>query len=1010
MSDVLDLARDLIRRPSVTPDDAGCQALIAERLEAAGMTVEWFPSGAVSNLLLTHGDGAPHLMLLGHTDVVPPGPENLWTSPPFAPEVRNGVLYGRGAADMKSSVAAFVVALEAFLEAHPGHAGTVSLLLTSDEEGPARDGTRVVADALAERDRLPDHCLVGEPSSTESLGDTLRIGRRGSIQACLTVRGVQGHTAYADPAENPVHRAAPVLADLAAMTFDDGDEHFPATRLQVSNVAAGTGADNVTPGEITVWFNLRHHPGTSSEALEARIRDRISDRHPGEWTLDWRVSGVPFGPATGALAEAAALACTRHRGHPPRRDTGGGTSDGRFLGPLGVEVVELGPVNATIHRVDECMEIKDRGFTARSWPDCCRAPERSNSHASRPVLRYARALATSYGNLIMRKLVQIGLILGMVVSSVTASESPEIASDNKQIWGIWGGELIFEIRTDTLSQFEIETYHSGNRVEDVQSIPLRLRSTGSLSIEAPYGNFERFLDGQIGLDGGISFHHKGNRVSLEGATLAGSRVDGQPALVIVGAAGNPLFHITNLHIETEPYNDLLTMSASDIRATEYIETALGIPHAKSIAFGTVAGRFNLHIPYGADLSQRGPGCSNPEWPNDGHTADVTLISIGDVSQMGGPNGSGFFKVAPSATLRNEGTADIPWVPKFDQIPQYTHSPRDQHPFLVWAMYREVDGRFEMISNSGTKHAFLTVNTGCACSSGNILWNDCEDTYATGTNDSGTVLGPLSEIDANIGLFESTCSFFDPDCNSVQTNWSSTYENRLLVHPTDLDVAGATYYLDSWYIVQYDINIWNTMGYREINPSSSGGGWTFSPFGNFVQAPVVGEWVAENTTDPMEAHEIIVVPSETPGEPYPGNMPQGHLRLLVKVTEVSPDRWRYNYALQNYDFDRGVTGVSIPKEDAATVFETYFGDIDSNAGNDWTVTDNGTSMDYTADSEDDKQTWFRLYNYEIETSVEPHEGMVTLEFASGATPSSVQAPSLVPRLPEEFFEDGFESGK
>lgn len=359
MSDVLDLARELIRRPSVTPDDAGCQALIAERLQAAGMTAEWFPSGEVSNLLLSHGSGSPHLMLLGHTDVVPPGPESAWASPPFEPAERDGYLYGRGAADMKSSVAAFVLALEDFLARHPDHPGIVSLLLTSDEEGPARDGTRVVAEALQGAGRLPHHCLVGEPSSREALGDTLRIGRRGSIQARLEVRGVQGHTAYADPRDNPVHRVAPVLHALTAMSFADGDAHFPATRLQVSNVAAGTGADNVTPGEVRIAFNLRHHPASTAEDLERSIRRLIAATDPGDWHLDWRISGVPFGPATGPLADAATAACADHLGHEPLRDTGGGTSDGRFLGPLGVEVVELGPVNATIHQVNESIKINE---------------------------------------------------------------------------------------------------------------------------------------------------------------------------------------------------------------------------------------------------------------------------------------------------------------------------------------------------------------------------------------------------------------------------------------------------------------------------------------------------------------------------------------------------------------------------------------------------------------------------------------------------------------------------
>ncbi|RFF31193.1 succinyl-diaminopimelate desuccinylase [Wenzhouxiangella sediminis] len=356
---VLTLARELISRASVTPEDAGCQPLIADRLEAAGMAVESIDVEDVHNLLARHGSGSPHLMLVGHTDVVPPGPESNWASPPFEPEIRDGVLYGRGAADMKSSVAAFVLALEAFLEAHPDHPGTVSLLLTSDEEGPARHGVRAVVPELEKRGMMPDACLVGEPSSRDRLGDVIRIGRRGSIQGRLTIRGIQGHTAYADPRDNPVHRAGPLLAELGRLDFDDGDEFFPPTRLQVSNVRAGTGADNVTPGELEIWFNLRNNPNTRSDALESRIRHLIEDADPGDWALSWRVSGEPFGPASGPLPGVVETACRELLGIESKPDTGGGTSDGRFFGPLGIPVVELGPVNATIHQVDECIAVDE---------------------------------------------------------------------------------------------------------------------------------------------------------------------------------------------------------------------------------------------------------------------------------------------------------------------------------------------------------------------------------------------------------------------------------------------------------------------------------------------------------------------------------------------------------------------------------------------------------------------------------------------------------------------------
>lgn len=359
-SPVLDLARTLIERPSVTPDDQGCQALLTERLRPLGFQCRDLPFGEVSNLWAVHGaaDGGPLLVFAGHTDVVPTGPEASWSTPPFVPTRTGGLLYGRGAADMKSSLAAMVVATERFLAAHPDHPGRIAFLITSDEEGPAVHGTRAVVDTLIREGVQLDFCVVGEPSSSERLGDTVRVGRRGSLNGTLEVLGVQGHVAYPDLADNPVHALAPALAELASTHWDHGNAHFPPTTWQVSNLTAGTGATNVIPGTATVLFNFRFSTEQTPEGLKDRVRE-VLDRHGLRYRLDWTLSGEPFLTSGGALVDAVRASIRAVTGQEPELSTSGGTSDGRFIAPTGCQVVELGPVNATIHKVDECVAIAD---------------------------------------------------------------------------------------------------------------------------------------------------------------------------------------------------------------------------------------------------------------------------------------------------------------------------------------------------------------------------------------------------------------------------------------------------------------------------------------------------------------------------------------------------------------------------------------------------------------------------------------------------------------------------
>ena len=357
-SETLRLTEDLIARASVSPTDGGCQAVMIQRLAAIGFTVENLRYGPVDNFWATRGSGGPLFCFAGHTDVVPSGPLDEWQSDPFLPVIKGGLLYGRGAADMKSGLAAMVTACEEFVKRHPAHRGTIAFLITSDEEGPSVDGTRRVVEALRERGQRIDWCLVGEPSSEKTLGDTLKIGRRGSLSGRLTVHGIQGHIAYPQFADNPVHALAPALAELAARTWDRGNEHFQPTTFQVSNISAGTGAPNVIPGELKARFNLRFSTQQTVDGLKALVAE-ILGRHEVKHTLEWFISGYPFLTVPGELSKAATRAVQEQLHITPKLSTGGGTSDGRFIAPMGAQVIELGVINETIHKVNECVRVAD---------------------------------------------------------------------------------------------------------------------------------------------------------------------------------------------------------------------------------------------------------------------------------------------------------------------------------------------------------------------------------------------------------------------------------------------------------------------------------------------------------------------------------------------------------------------------------------------------------------------------------------------------------------------------
>ncbi len=358
MSQVLELTKALVARPSITPDDADCQELMIRRLEPLGFRIERMRVGEVDNFWARLGSEGPLLCFAGHTDVVPTGPVETWRSQPFVPTERDGQLWGRGTADMKASLAAMVVACEEYLAGNPAPAGSIAFLITSDEEGPAKDGTRAVIERLEARGEKIDWCLVGEPSSRERLGDMLRIGRRGSLSGDLVVHGVQGHVAYPESAVNPLHKLAPVLAELVTLEWDAGNESFPPTSFQLTNLHSGTGFRNVTPGSAELKFNIRYSTEQTFEGLQARIHE-VLDRHGLDYTIAWRDAGRPFLTRGGPFLEAVRAVVREIAGVDPELSTGGGTSDGRFIAPTGAHVVELGPLNASIHKIDEHVRIAD---------------------------------------------------------------------------------------------------------------------------------------------------------------------------------------------------------------------------------------------------------------------------------------------------------------------------------------------------------------------------------------------------------------------------------------------------------------------------------------------------------------------------------------------------------------------------------------------------------------------------------------------------------------------------
>ncbi|QKK02542.1 MAG: hypothetical protein HND55_07735 [Pseudomonadota bacterium] len=592
------------------------------------------------------------------------------------------------------------------------------------------------------------------------------------------------------------------------------------------------------------------------------------------------------------------------------------------------------------------------------------------------------------------------VLIGSGAVAVAAAPAPALP-----VWQTEGVSLDLELRGDYLSDFGVRLeggHHDlAGRVQTGSSL------SGRLVIALSEGQFGGFGEGLLRARIEVTLARAGHRLELGAVHLRPERQNGHAVLGLFEEAGSRLMSLTHLHISMDPGQQQVRIVNADLIAEAALARALGFPELAGMAIGS--GRLVLElaqpISRQSALEGRGLACDGrPHWPQEGHEIDVALTAIGAVQYVGTESSSGRIKLAPSAILKNVSTGDAPWIPKFESRGYYPYDPPDQHPFLVWALYRIDDGRLTQLAVSGAKHAFFTINQNCnlSCSylTGNILGPGCEDVYGVNTNDSGWHLGPRDEIEAGSGLFESTCSFFDPGCAGQQTNSAATFENRLLVNPQELDADGAEYYLDAWYLVRHDIDIFNSMGYRRLTPEPSGLGWTFTPLGPFESGPVTNAWVEAGTRGMWQDHRQVVVPSDTPELPYPDNLPRGHLSLAVRVEQVDGQLFRYIYALHNHDFDSGVRRFAIPVPESVDVqAATVSAPPDAPQ---WSSSIQSGQVMFEAD-DGAVQPWHALYTFELLVTAGPVSGGITLLPGGDGSPGEVAVDSLVPGLDLLFLD-------
>lgn len=585
------------------------------------------------------------------------------------------------------------------------------------------------------------------------------------------------------------------------------------------------------------------------------------------------------------------------------------------------------------------------------------------------------------------------------------------ASERENIRLTKGGGLEFEWRGDYLIDIGVEVFARDQLVTDRLRDPSVL--SGSLRLAITSGQFGGFLEGRLEASSSTRLRHGNQRVTLDRLVLIPVIGDGHPVIEVLDGEGRDLFRLEHLHVMLE--GGRIVMNHGQLVAQSALAELLSLDALD----GQVLGRADLSLPVVAteagplrslDPPDGGRGLScdgRPFWPQDGHDIDVALIGMEHVQYLG-TSPEGLVKLAPSARLRNVSDGDVPWIAKFESDGAYPYTPEDQHPYLVWSLYRLHDGRFEQLAVSGVKHAFNTINQNCNpdlvdCSylSGNVLGPDCEDIYSVTTNDENGLMGPRDEVEASIGRFESSPSFFDPGGTGDQTHNAGSFENRLLVDPAELDTPGAEYFVESWYVIQCDAEIWNSMGYREVDPEPLGSGWEFNEVGDFQQGPAISEWISPGL-DPSPTHVVVTVLSEDPDAGCPGGMPQGHLRLLVDVEGPDEGEYRYRYAVQNFDLDRGVERIGFPvgaSPDADSFFSAAPNDMST-----WAGRRDACQVEFV--NHQAGGDWLALNNVEFVTTAAPVEGSLALELAGNGSPGVVWVDTLVPAADGSVFCDAF----